>query len=242
MDIRQINAVTSNEPGKWFDQHDFNFLLTHHPPNWLSPDALHHFNSEISRPGRFDIHFFGHVHEAKVQTTIVGGGAGRRISQAASLFGIERIANENVRLHGYAVGSITQNGSKAELNIWPRRARSSDYALIANAEDFDLVPPYRQHMAETIATFSSAGSAGTIIQKPVDLAASVGEKSSIAATALKRIEYYLPKKEQHKSIRNVERKRCLASFNAAKPRPIWICADWGSGRDGFLWSVLRSFW
>jgi DeoR/GlpR family transcriptional regulator of sugar metabolism len=123
---RQFHQAGGGDGSKWLDLHDLSILLTHHPTNWMAPDALTDFNGEISPPGRFLIHLFGHMHEAMVRTESIGQGEVRRLWQGNSLFGLRTWGEEDVKLernHGYSVGRLDIGGDQGLLTIWPRKLR-----------------------------------------------------------------------------------------------------------------------
>jgi len=64
---------------------DINFLVTHHPADWLSPHALEEFQSSVFVPDYFDAHLFGHMHDNLPSEQTIGAHKSR-IFQAASLF------------------------------------------------------------------------------------------------------------------------------------------------------------
>jgi hypothetical protein len=111
--------------------------MTHHPSHWLHPTALKNFKAEISLSGRrFLIHFFGHMHQSRLTTLIVGGTKVQREWQGISLFGLKKIGNSRKkRMHGYSAGRIKIiNKDKGEICVWPRVLK-----LLKN-EEWGIVP------------------------------------------------------------------------------------------------------
>jgi predicted MPP superfamily phosphohydrolase len=74
VDVRQLLSVTNSAPDEWIKSNELNLLVTHHPLDWLHGKSLELWNSEISPPGRFDAHLYGHMHEPSTWTTSFGGG------------------------------------------------------------------------------------------------------------------------------------------------------------------------
>jgi hypothetical protein len=124
----QFNEACGGAGMDWARKHHFNFLLTHHPPNWLNPDSRDEFVSDIADPEAFVAHFCGHVHDALYQAEAMGGGLPRRCYQAKSIFGFEDYAGASLpgtisRLHGYTAGRLEVSGDSAKLTFWPRDAQ-----------------------------------------------------------------------------------------------------------------------
>jgi tetratricopeptide (TPR) repeat protein len=124
-DSRQLSAVCGSIDD-WVNQHSVCFLLTHHGPEWLSPKARTHGESEISPAGRFALHLFGHMHENKIVQTSIGGNPNAvRLCQGNSVFGLEKFGDPPSihRSHGYIAGRIDfRKNGEAILRIWPRVA------------------------------------------------------------------------------------------------------------------------
>lgn len=131
LDVDQINAVCGSGPA-WARGHHVTFLLTHHPPDWIGQDARDHFVEQIAPPGkRFDVHLYGHQHEARILSVSEAGSKPRLEVLGRSLFGLEfREDGEQTveREHGYSAGRIRFDGdSRAFFRLWPRRLeRKSD--------------------------------------------------------------------------------------------------------------------
>jgi hypothetical protein len=121
LDARQLHGACGNDLHGWADKHHFAFLLTHHPSSWLADEANEKFKETIAPC--FTAHFCGHLHDARLEETRVGGGDAREIWQGASLFGMEKVDNGRVdRRHGYTAGclSVGADGSAAST-LWPRQ-------------------------------------------------------------------------------------------------------------------------
>lgn len=124
LDARQLHAACDGHGADWTKRHDACLLLTHHPVEWLTPEAQKHFVDEIhSPPERFALHLFGHMHEADFTTVARGGGGERRRLQGRSLFGLENWGEkQSKREHGYSLCELKLEDGELRLRIWPRRA------------------------------------------------------------------------------------------------------------------------
>lgn len=127
----QLNTLVG-DPRSWAADHDVCFLLTHHPPDWLTPDALPLYQGAIFRPEHFAAHFCGHMHEPQIVPPQPGG-APSRLFQLPSLLGLEQWLDSHgagvPRSHGYSAGRLmVDEARRASLRIWPRAALSSKSA------------------------------------------------------------------------------------------------------------------
>lgn len=126
IDPRQAQPAVGGDLDRWASSCHAAFLLTHHPPTWLCPEARDLLDAEILPPRRFTAHLFGHMHEARARTIADGGEAPRREWQGTSLFGLEWLGEPSKqvleRRHGYTAGRITLDGATASIRQWPRRA------------------------------------------------------------------------------------------------------------------------
>lgn len=138
---RQILAVTDNDVSRWCAQNDFNIITTHQPTNWLHSKNQHMWNTDISPSGKFDIHVYGHMHEAKAASISTYGSQSRHSMQGASLFGLQFLAdNTTERLFGYSISRILIEENQLSMHVWPRTLRrlgSGDLVVQPN-RDFDL--------------------------------------------------------------------------------------------------------
>lgn len=116
--VRQLNSVVENDLPRWSKQNHINLLVTHHPLSWLNDDAQVEFEGQIFIPDYFDAHMYGHMHDNLPQLTSTGA-HNRRIIQAASLFGLEKIKDEIDRRHGYYFAKL--NANREICDFWPRR-------------------------------------------------------------------------------------------------------------------------
>jgi predicted phosphodiesterase len=123
VDVRQLLAVTNNDPHAWCSRHIFNIIVTHHPLTWLHSESQSMWNGDINPPGRFDLHLFGHLHQARSESISTGGSRLRVSIQATSAFGLAYFNDHLERVHGYAIAKTTFEPERA-LRLWPRRLRS----------------------------------------------------------------------------------------------------------------------
>ncbi|MGA2114541.1 MAG: caspase family protein [Bryobacteraceae bacterium] len=120
----QFNKVCEDDGPKWIRSHRANLLVTHQPPDWLTPDAREQLRAEITGYGYFVVHLFGHMHDARYVSSAEGGAPICRTSQGTSLFGLEYVSGGKTidRRHGYAAGRIKIEGSTGSYSLWPRDA------------------------------------------------------------------------------------------------------------------------
>jgi len=127
LDVRQFHGACRHEYDgpKWAKKHDLCFLLTHHPPAWLSESAREELRTEIHIPGRFVAHLHGHLHTTALLGASEGAGI-RQFWQAPSMFGLEFFGDKVRRDHGYTAGRIELGEREASVRLWPRRANKLD--------------------------------------------------------------------------------------------------------------------
>jgi hypothetical protein len=124
-DARQVHALCPDCIDRWLEIHDQCLLLTHHGPEWLTPEACKHGETEIVPAGRFAAHLFGHMHETEIQHIRRGGSEkASRMLQGCSVFGMEKHGEPPtiMRAHGYSAGRIEFDADVATLRLWPRIA------------------------------------------------------------------------------------------------------------------------
>jgi len=122
---KQFHQACGGNGSSWCEARDIRMLLTHQPPEWLTPGALQTYNSEVFRPGLFDVHLFGHLHEPRYRVVGEGGASPRRTWQGTSLFGLDHWGespNRQVRQHGYSAGHLTVEAETISIRFWPRKA------------------------------------------------------------------------------------------------------------------------
>lgn len=120
---QQIHKAVPKLIDNWTSENDLNFLVTHHPLNWLSDDAQKEFNNEINPIGRFSAHLFGHMHESMTVTEHYGDPKAKKSIQVASLFGLEKVGPKNIdRRHGYCYAKICFESET--ITLWPKKAET----------------------------------------------------------------------------------------------------------------------
>ncbi|WP_170941610.1 metallophosphoesterase [Cellvibrio mixtus] len=241
LDVRQINAITGNDPSGWCQQNDINFLVTHHPTSWLSVDSLQHYKAEIYPSGRFTAHLCGHMHNAEMYTTSKGGDGGRKHYQSTSLFGMEFLGDgSTTRVHGYSIGSIflDENGI-GSWKLWPRKAllnkSSGDRRIVPDHENFHIVPG-KEYIEEQLHRANALSSQIVVAAQKIDLAAKVEETNQNWNNALDGTKFLLHSQSHHSDVRLLQQQSFLEGIR--KNKMIWVCSDWSLGRDGFIWSSL----
>lgn len=140
--LNQLEASCGPDFPAWCAERDACFLLTHHPPAWLGKAALGTFEEELAPTGRFDAHFFGHMHGNELASSYKGGRGQRLRAQAASLFGMKESSGRGSRLHGYSGGRLSLGeGGTASFRLWPRTGRlleGQGWNIIPDSANFDL--------------------------------------------------------------------------------------------------------
>ena len=243
LDIRQLLAVTDENPDEWCSQHDVNFLVTHHPTGWLNPEAKKNFDTEIYPPERFTAHIFGHMHESNSQTISTGGGPSRKSVQGPSIFGLEYLADgTTARLHGYTVGKISIEENSAEWKLWPRITHIRGDGARNFIPDFNhAIIPGTEHTSEPlkISTSSITRDSQQLISD-IERQITVTSINEVTVNSgfLEATKYNINQADQHIGIRVPAQQACIAAI--ALERMVWICTDWGLGTDGFLYSVVKS--
>ncbi|MFZ4876450.1 metallophosphoesterase [Janthinobacterium sp. Mn2066] len=240
LSLHQLNALTEKDPAVWIDRHEVNFLVTHHPTDWLSEAARESYQTEIAPTGRFTAHMFGHMHEPEIVEIKKGGSKGRRFVQAASMFGLEHLSDgKTERIHGYSAGQITISPAQALLRIWPRISvvskRSRDRKITPDHENFDLLTG-KEYLEESLTDLGMGGGLFPTETK-TDLLLNVEIDRAAWEKALSTTRHILPQSPSHIPVRLLQQRVCIDSLK--KNRFTWIAADWGLGSDGFIWSVLQ---
>ncbi|TAK24803.1 MAG: hypothetical protein EPO40_23845 [Myxococcaceae bacterium] len=146
IETQQFHVACGGDAPDWLQQHHASVLLTHHPVNWLHPEARSRFRAEIDVPGRFLAHIHGHMHTPATTVTSEGGAAARRALQGGALFGLETWqradGSQAERIHGYSVSRLTRRGAQGELRVWPRKMvlnRASGHRrMVADHENYVL--------------------------------------------------------------------------------------------------------
>ena len=170
-DARQLHAVCGGAADDWTNAHDLGLLLTHHGPDWLTPAARQHGDTEIAPPGRFALHLFGHMHATEMQTLHRGADprAVRRW-QGLSLFGMEHYGEPPTlhRAHGFTAGRVDFGGGPPTARCWPRRAtnKTGGWRLIPDEEAAVLADDAATHPETLIRRLRRATTTPTAAPPP----------------------------------------------------------------------------
>jgi predicted ATPase len=106
---RQLTSVCGPTPETWASEHDFNFLITHHPPTELDAYSVRVLRADIAVPRRFDIHLCGSLHNQKDLVRTQESAA--LLIQAPPLRVTERIRG------GYIVGTVGAGLAADHINL-----------------------------------------------------------------------------------------------------------------------------
>ena len=258
--VSQLNAVCGGDPVLWLKERTTSVLLTHQPPSWLAPEAADHFRQEIYPAGRFFAQLCGHQHEPEAFELSEAGALPRRLRQAPSVFGLENWdgTDPKQRIHGYTAGQFTFEASGGFEKLWPRVAVKARHGglnigpdLTFTLQDGDcMVTPFDLDREDS----------GPPPANPVAVLRSDAEEEDKKSAAPK-IEWQLldePPDEQtakatlapcprlnlsfgpqHRYVRQDEQSQLESELR--KKRCVWLIADWGIGREGFLASALDRF-
>lgn len=229
---RQLMAVTAHDPDGWCAKHDFRLLVTHHPVDWLHRESQKDWAAEITPPGRFDAHLFGHMHEGRSTSVAISGSASRHSIQAASLFGLESYGTSQVRRdHGYLAIQIPPVPGSRGLRIWPRKLISRDDGskkMGAN-QNWELID---DNYADLI-----IGSGAVVIPKSDAAEPDPLEASSDIRDILARLVRPGMFSEAHAVVRKSEQTFFLGVLK--ERRQAWLVTDWGLGGDEFIQCVQQ---
>lgn len=185
-DTRQLQAVCGGAVDDWLKRHSLCLLLTHQGPDWLTPDARKHGESEIAPAGRFAAHLFGHMHETSIQYIRTGGNPNAvRLCQGCSVFGMEMFGEPPTmtRSHGYTAGKIEFQQGKASLRIWPRIAtnKTGPWRFIPDYEHGHLESDHGT-AAETLTIRSLKTTANSAPSSPEPIAPMASPAPVLTAT------------------------------------------------------------
>ena len=260
--VSQLNQVCDGDPIRWLKDKTAAVLLTHQPPSWLSPEAHQHFRQEIYPPGRFLAQLCGHQHEPEAFETSEAGAAPRRLRQVPSLFGLENWAGPTPtkRIHGYSAGQYIFEDVEGLERLLPRTAVAGRHGGLNLAPDHSytlqsdnaMVTPFDLDVETPEGPLDQAKGAGGATT--ADAAPVVG--ASGAPTDLRLLESPLDEaaartrlatvprlpltlSPQHRFIRQEEQSQF--ELELRRSRCVWLVADWGTGKDGFLASGLQRF-
>lgn len=238
IDVRQLLAVTGNDPEDWCRQNHINFLVTHHPPSWLEAGSLEHWQSEINPPGRFDAHLYGHMHTGQTASVALSGSLPRSSIQGPSLFGLEKLGDGSIdRRHGYVSGRLQIVGSRKSRTIWPRvlvQHTSGKRRMIPD-HSFELE---EDNSVRESYDWKGSGDGITHPQVPKQPLVRVAPLAESGDLILDKIRHALTPAVPHAHVRLPEQGTCSTALDNA--RACWLHGEWGMGSDGFLWAVQRS--
>ncbi|MDB5742351.1 MAG: putative phosphohydrolase [Polaromonas sp.] len=229
---RQLMAVTGNDPDAWCGKHDSRLLVTHHPMDWLHPNAQIDWTAEIYTPGRFDAHLYGHMHEGRSKTEAISGGQSRISVQGASLFGLEHFGTNQVRRdHGYSVIQIPVMPSVRGIRIWPRTltTRGDGSRRLGADQNWTLIDDTYCDLSFHVGTLIAAA-AGPREPDPLDLTSGIQE-------VLARLVRPGAFSEAYAVVRKAEQTLFLAALK--ETRRAWLVTDWGLGGDEFIQCVQQ---
>lgn len=254
--VSQVSSVCEGDIVQWVGKTTLSVLLTHHPPTWLRPGTLDHFRQEIYPAGRFYSQFCGHLHQSCSYTLAESGGVPRRLRQGPSVFGLEKWAGATPtdRIHGYVAGRFDITGQQGAERIWPRTCVQAKHGGLRMCPDqtYDLdeddsfverfhlgdrgdddenpnrqsgpAPVKGDKQSESL-LHAGAGGLLPLLEAPPD--------PSISRTALQGCPRLKPLAQpQHKFIRLEEQSQFEHALR--KNRCVWLVADWGAGKEGFL--------
>jgi tetratricopeptide (TPR) repeat protein/predicted MPP superfamily phosphohydrolase len=228
IDPRQLMEVVNGDPDNWCGKHAANLIVTHHPTSWLHSDSERAWRAEICSGSRFDCHLFGHMHEPQSMSVSEGGHEGRRLMQAASLFGLEWMGDQKMeRIHGYSMAQLFLLEKTKKLRQWPRRD------VVGTDGIRKLVPDLQFNLIDFKyfdVDYSNSGEKPTASQPSTSMSIHSDRK---VIEALRRT---LPTSEAAGYVRKIEQEMCLESLT--KQRLVWIASGWGLGEDEFLGALV----
>ncbi len=262
---KQIHEACSNDPAAWCKDNHISLLMTHHGPKWLNISAQKRLTAEISPPGRFFGHIYGHMHEPYMSNISEMGAEVRRFFQGPSLFGLKTFGQNKERLHGYTSYKVEIEGSEGRLYSWPRsrvEALAGHYRIAPDqrydlnptnciVETFELPIP-RGNMANetihksaliTVEQEDAKKKAGDLPQSleenvEIDLIGAIPIEQDKAKAKLLRVPRLLARgAAPHKVIRQEEQAQLEALLR--RDRCAWLISDWGLGKTGFLGCVFE---
>lgn len=259
--VSQLNAVCGGDPSVWLNERTASILLTHQPPSWLTPDSYDHYRQEIYPPGRFLCHLYGHQHEPETMEVSEAGGQPRRYRQGPSLFGLKEWAGDipKKRTHGYMAGQFFFDGANSIETFWPRTvipARHGglnlcpDHSFQLTREDSVVVPfdfgaeddelsgdtdieqVQSQEEVGTDPTWDRPVDNLDLLDNAPDLGAAKTRLASCPRMSVLSVAH-------HRAIRQEEQSHF--ELEIRKKRAVWLSADWGTGKEGFLAAALERF-
>ncbi|BCQ52657.1 metallophosphoesterase family protein [Burkholderia gladioli] len=239
LDVRQLLAVTDNDPDFWCRSNHVNLLITHHPASWLSESAIQHLRAEIYPPTRFTAHLFGHMHAPDFEALGKGGSTDRKMIQAASLYGLRKYDNGNHdRIHGYSGARLEVGEDDGRVLIWPRIGTTiaSGSRKFVPDNSFDL----SEQNNFTLPLGRVAGPTPfEVVSEPVSFGTAEQEAALAASGAVFTTSHQVLKSlPHHHHVRRLEQGKLRTALDTH--RVAWISADWGYAVDEFIASVVST--
>lgn len=255
--VSQLREACAGDVFGWLQKQTASVLLTHHPTSWLSDDALDHFRQEIYPPARFLAHFCGHQHEPEAFEQSEGGAPPRRLRLGASLFGLEKWngVNPQIRRHGFAAGRFVFDEQSGYEYYWPRTAirgmhgalnfcadhyftLGEDESVVSSFDlDFDDTPPVQPpeiaRAKESTQQPPEPKEAEPDLRLLDDTDSNPNRHPQLDACPRLKIT----DAPQHRYVRQEE--QIEFELEMQKSRCVWLVADWGSGKEGFLSACLK---
>lgn len=234
VDVNQLLRVTEKNPDRLVRSKSASLLVTHHPASWIRKQGVANWANDINPHGRFDAHLFGHMHSPDAVSISHGGGLARRDIQSASLFGLEYFGNEFERIQGYAAHRLSIDGREKRLTVWPRRLMG------VSSGKMKIVPDSSQDIDEETASYTIRYETD---YKPSEIgltAIDVGNINRLGmddSVDLSLIQKDIGEYKAHSSVRRIEQQACIDALK--KDGVVWIAAEWGMGREGFISSIRR---
>ncbi|MFD6319887.1 metallophosphoesterase [Methylorubrum thiocyanatum] len=253
VDIKQLAAITDNDPGLWVRRHDANLLITHQPDDWFhEPDFGGEWKNDINPPGLFDAHLFGHMHEQQQTSISHGGQLGIIRQQASSLFGLEFFgANKASRSQGYSICELDFSDIDRKITNWPRKLNTIVGGSRVIGRNVDIAPldeatgsfsnrymlswtrSKRESHENTKKTHPSGKEADS------DDADGDSTRNEISLSPVKfdvaDISYLVGDTKAHANVRRLERFHCVEALQQDKA--IWLESEWDLGENGFIAAV-----
>lgn len=236
VDAMQLLKITNKNPDAWLSQADFAIMVTHQPTSWLNTPSIDQWQSDIYTPDRFDLHAFGHMHQAATSSQSFGGSEARRSAQGASLFGYEKTALGWERIQGYSSYKLGMNQAVRELEGWPRRLISMQSGVKK------LRPDNTFELDEGSSSFKidyRRAKPNTERIRPASLPKDAFQTTEDTAPFdVRNIEVKLRPTASHDKVRLAEQDLAAKAWADAN-RAFWLKADWGLGSEAFIASIIK---
>jgi predicted MPP superfamily phosphohydrolase/tetratricopeptide (TPR) repeat protein len=243
VDLRQVNVLTGSDPKGWRDGLDIAVLLTHQPPSWLRPQGrivLKELLASVS----IHSHFCGHLHTPNVRDLSEFGGPVQRLRQGVSLFGLDRCENNPRGRFGYAVGQWLFSPDGPQEFYWPRVNTPGLDGINRISADTQMAVDVMGRICSPLDWQERTGGiSSAIVSEPTAesrlqiVSVNKPPDELDVRAKLKGVPRYAPVlKKEHLAIRREERDLACQLLN--EKTPLWLVADWRSGADGFLATLI----